>query len=298
MRRFTFAAWLLVTTLPVVAWAQVPGRDLLDFPIGNLAEGAGLATTSGDGFRNPATAWLTGGERARFNVGAVSSPSVIGLTAQSIAASVLLPERFTATVNIVHASVDGLFRTESDPQSIGDVRYNTFVVSAGVSRRESAHLTTGLALRYRTGTLDLERRGTFGIDGGVVLRGLPEVDGRLGLSSFLWAPTGAARERTTLNGSADLRVVGPDSLRQARVGGSWSYTRDYSDERFALVSGRLREVEARAAVGHVAAFGESSWRTRLGVGVHYGRFSVAIAREESGADLAASYQFALTALLR
>lgn len=296
MRRLIFAASLAMA--PQVASSQVPGRDLLDFSIGNLAEGAGIATASGDGFRNPATALLDGGDRARFSVGAVSSPAVIGLSAQSLAASYLLFQDITATLSVVRAAVSGLYRTESDPQSIGDIPYHTVVVSGGGSRRISKGITGGVAVRYRTGTADLDHRAALGLDGGVIVRGLPVVDGRLGVSSFLWTPTGGALERATVNTAGDIRIAGPDSLRQARAGLSWSYTTNFTDERFLLLAGRLRELEARTAVGRVTAFGNSSWRTRLGIGVHHGRFSAAVAREESGADLAASYQFALTAVLR
>ena len=247
MRCFIFAASLVVWTPAVAASLQVPGRDLLDFPIGNLAEGAALATASGDGFRNPATAVLGLGERARFSASAISSPSVMGLSAQAASISATVPRAMTATLSIVRASVDGLFRTESDPQSIGEVPYNTVVVSGGLSRRESSFLTGGVALRYRTGTIDFERRATLGIDGGVVLRGLPVIDGRLGVSTFLWTPTGGARERMTISGATDMKVIGPDSLRQARFGGSWSYTKDYTDEKFLMVGGRMQEVEARAS---------------------------------------------------
>lgn len=298
MRRFIFAASVLVMTPLEAARAQVPGRDLLDFPIGNLAEGAGLATSTGDGFRNPATAMLGAGERARFGASAVSSPSVIGLSAQSIAASAAVLDDITATISIVRATVAGLFRTESDPQSIGDIPYHTYVVSGGVSRRVSRQITGGLAVRFRTGTLDLERRSAFGIDGGVLLRGLPDVDGRLGVSTFLWTPTGGARERATFNTSADVRMIGPDTIRQVRIGASWSTTKEFSDEKFATLAARFQELEARGALGRISAFGESSWHSRLGLGMRYGRFAVAIAREEGGADLGASYQFALTAVLR
>lgn len=298
MRRFIFAASVLVMTPPEAAFTQVPGRDLLDFPIGSLAEGAALATSSGDGFRNPAAAMLAASERARFSAGAVSSPSAIGLSAQSVAVSAAVLEDLTATISIVRAAIAGLFRTESDPQSIGGIPYQTYVVSGGMSRRVSKELLAGAAIRFRTGTLDLERRSALGIDGGVIVRGLPEVDGRLGISTFLWTPTGGARERATLNAAADMRMLGRDSVIQARLGASWSSTKDYSDEKFVSIAGRVREVEARGAVGRVSAFDAATWRTRLGLGIHYGRFAVAIAREEGGADLAASYQFALTAVLK
>lgn len=297
MRRFIFAA-LLPLLAPAEAASQVPGRDLLDFPIGNLAEGAALATASGDGFRNPATAILGPGERGRFTVGAVSSSAVIGLSAQSVSASAEVIDDVTATLSVVRASVDGLFRTISDPQSTGEIPYHTVVVTGAVSRRETRYLTAGLALRYRSGTMDQDRQSEMGIDGGIVLRGLDQLDARLGVSTFLWTPTGSARERTTLNTAGDMRVVGRDSLLEARVGASWSTTKDYSDERFLLISGRLQSVDLRSAFGRVSAFGDALWRSRLGLGLHHGRFAVSIAREETGGDLAASYQFALTAVFK
>jgi hypothetical protein len=298
MRRLIFAALLPIATPLAQAHGQVPGRDLLDFPIGTLAEGSALAGALGDGFRNPATAVLLPGERARFSAGALSSPADIGLTSQSLAVSAAILTDVTATVSIVRAAVEGIFRTATDPQSNGEVPYNTFVVSAGLSRRENSHFSGGVALRYRTGALDMERRNAIGLDGGVVVKVLPELDGRVGASSFLWTPTGSARERMTLNVAGDLRVVGPDSVTEVRSGISWTHTREHTEESALLLSARLRPVEARASVGRITAFGDSRWNARLGLGLHYGRFAVSVVREDSGNDLAVSYQFALTAVMR
>lgn len=277
--------------------AQVPGRDLLSFPIGALAEAEALSTGLGDGLRNPATANIDGVERFRFGIGALATGPEQGLAAQHLAAAVSL-RGYTGSISILRAAVDGLIRTDSDPSTRGMITYDTYVISAAVARRETRHVVEGIALRTRIGTVDTETRSTVGIDGGIVLDRLAGVDGRVALSTFLWAPAGVNRERVTWNSAADLRLAGRDTIRQVRAGLSWTTTRDYGDERFIFGQARFLAAEVRGGVGRVSAFDSEGWRTRLGFALHYGRYAFALSREESGADLAPSYQFALTTALR
>ena len=70
MRRTVFASTLSVamTSIACVAAAQVvPGRDLLELPIGTVAEAPVLATLAGDGLWNPATIRLRNGARIRIS---------------------------------------------------------------------------------------------------------------------------------------------------------------------------------------------------------------------------------------
>src|ERR1035437_11111193 len=69
MRRIAFT---VLTVSPLAAWGQsgeIPGRDLLTFPIGLVAESAALGTTAGSGLWNPATALLPDGFRWRLSAG-------------------------------------------------------------------------------------------------------------------------------------------------------------------------------------------------------------------------------------
>ena len=297
MRCYTLA-FVAMLAVGAAANAQVPGRDLLAFPIGALAEPDALASGLGDGFRNPATALLNGTERARFGIGALDTSPAQGLTAQHFAAAIAMSNGLTVAGSLVRASVDGLVRTDTDPSSLGDVRYDTYVLSGVVARRETSHVVEGVAMRVRVGSIDGETRSVVGLDGGLVADRLLGIDGRVALSTYLYTPTGAPSEPLTWNVAADFRAAGRDSSAQARLGVSWSTTRDYSDERFAYAAGRLGALDLRAGVGRVSVYNEVSYRGRVGVGLHYGRFGFVVTREESGADLSPTYQFALSTSIK
>lgn len=300
MNRMTFAlltGGTCVCGISGRALAQrVPGRDLLELPIGAMAEPGALAVDAGDGFRNPASARLPTGARLRASVAALQSGSDQGVGAQLLAVGAALPERLRTAValSVVRASVDGIVRTETDPQSIGgDVPYNTFVVSAVAARRAASHVTTGLALRWRTGQLDGERRGAVGLDAGVIADRLFGEDIRVGASSFLWRPGDEGTRETAATAAADARVLG-DSTFGGRLGYSYSYTRRQGREGYGFASANVGPVEARGGVARTTAFGTASTRLRLAVGVRYARYVVGIAREDYPSGLAPSYQFLLS----
>ena len=298
MHYFKLNSLLLIGYASVAGAQQVPGRDLLRFPLGTMDQAAALPAVVGDGLGNPATIALQGAERLRLGVAALRTPSEQSVSIQLAAVALALPGRLTAGVSVVRASVSELFRTETDPRTIGqEIPYSTMVYSVAAARRQSRYLTVGLALRYRRGELDTERRGALGLDAGVVAQHLPFRDASLGAATFLWRPGGDDDERTAINVAGDLRVVGPDTARQVRVGYALAATA-LDREDFVFASGRFKAWEARAGAARSTAFGAQPWRTRLGVRLRYSRYTVGVAREENGAGLSPIYQFTLSTLLQ
>jgi hypothetical protein len=275
---------------------EVPGRDLLLFPIGSLAEPQALATTAGTSFWNPASGVLDDSSRARGTVAALSTPADQGVSLQLLDVAARLPAGVTASLSAVHGTVDGLIRTTDSPLDGSEVPYGTWVLSAGVSRRQD-RVTVGLAARHRTGRVDGLRRGSLGLDAGVIAVGLLGIDARLAASSFLWRPASSSEERTTYSLAADARAWGADEHHQVRAGYAYGLTESVAREHYLFASGRWDAIEARAGVAEARTFGTETHRLRLGVGLHRARYLVGIAREDGGAGLDAIYQFTLSATL-
>jgi hypothetical protein len=310
MRRLNFATCagaahgvagaLALAALPAAAAAQwVPGRDLLDFPIGTLAEAPALADQAGVVLWNPAAmALLPDTVRARVGIAALTTAADQGVSAQLVGGTLALRAGLAAGLSVARASVADLVRTESDPESLGGIAYSTTLLSGMIARRSPSHVVTGLALRYRTGQLDGTTRAAVGVDGGLLVDGLFGRDGRLALSSFLWSPGDGENERATYTGAADVRVAGERVSRELRAGYSFLTTEHGMGEHFGFVSARHGPLRGRLGAARSTAFGESRWRLRLGVGVYYARFAVGVAREETGAGLPATYQFSLSSTIK
>ena len=151
MRRIAFT---VLSLSPLAAWGQsgeIPGRDLLTFPIGLTAEAPALGTTAGTGMWNPATALLPDGSHWRLSASAMNAPSDIAVTAQLFSLSTVW-RNTTFGLSVARASVSDILRTDTDPQSIGDpVPYGTTMISLVAARRLSSHLSVGVALRDRAG---------------------------------------------------------------------------------------------------------------------------------------------------
>lgn len=275
---------------------EVPGRDLLLFPVGTLAEAQALATSAGISFWNPAAGVLDDSSRARGTVAALSTPADQGVSLQLLDVAARLPAGVTASLSAVHGTVNGLVRTTDSPLGGGEVPYGTWVLSAGVSRRQD-RVTVGLAARHRTGRVDALRRGSLGLDAGVIAVGLLGIDARLAASSFLWRPASTPEERTTYSVAADARVWGADAYHQVRGGYAYGLTESLAREHYLFASGRWDGLEVRAGIAEARAFGTETHRLRLGLGLHRARYLVGVAREEGGAGLDAFYQFTLSATL-
>ncbi len=298
MRRIAFT---LLAISPAAAWGQsgeIPGRDLLTFPIGLAAEAPALGTAAGSGLWNPATALLPTGFGWRLSVAAMNAPSDIAVAAQlfSIAGAW---RGTTFGLSVTRASVSDILRTDTDPQSIGNpVPYGTTVISLLAARRLSSHLSVGIAVRERNGTLDDVSRTGMSVDVGMVAEHLTRFDVRVGASTFLLSPGAAASNRASLLFGVDGRVAGPDSLHALRVGYSLQQAPGLFTEHYIFAAARWSDWEVRGGPLQTDIFGGASFRMRLGIVLHYAGYNVAVAREDGVNGLAPTYQFSLSTLLK
>ena len=283
---------------PAAVFGQrIPGRDLFDFPLGSVAEGGALAIQSGDGLRNPAGVLLPSGVRARLSLSSLLTSSELGVSGQLISVAGLW-HGSTLGLSVARASVTGIVRTDSDPQSVGgDVPYNALVVSALAARRPWRQLSVGMALRLLRGELDVTTRTNLGVDAGLVADHLSALDGRLAASSFFWRPTSERGDGQTFSVSGDLRALGTGDTRSVRAGYALSSSPGLSSEQYLFTTARYLSVEARTGIARTDAFSHTARRWRLAIGVHVDRYFAAIAREDSPSGVAPSYQFTLTSTL-
>ena len=280
----------------------VPGRDLLDFPLGAMAEAPALAGQTAGGLYNPAAPLLGApSARGRASVALLNAPGDRGLSGELVALDWRVRRRTALSLTAARAGIGGIDRTSTGPQTdLGSVVYDTFVLSVGGAHRPLRHLAVGGALRYRTGRSDTTTASLWGTDVGVVVDGLlGRRDVRAGVSSFLWGPGRRSEERPALLAGADGRVWGATRSREVRVGGSFLTSRRGERESYGFAAGRLRTVEGRVGVARAARFDSPvQTRLRLGFGLEYARFQVGIAREESDPGFGPIYQFTLSTLLR
>ena len=290
MCRMTFAAIAASAALSPLGAQQVPGRDLFQFPLGTLAEAPALADAAGGGFWNPATIALHGQGRLLLSAAALNSSPDQSVSSQLGTLAYQLRGGITGGISVAQSSVSDLARTDTDPQSMGDaIPYRSTILS-GVVAVERKSMTLGLALRRRSGAVDQARGAATSIDlGGVVNRpgGLPI---RLALSSFLLSPSRGV-ERTSAVGAIEgyLPVA-----RDLRAGLSYQQDRGSGNETFLYAARRARALDLRGGIARQRAFGASTTRLRLGVGLRYAGYLVGIAREDGTAGLGATYQFLLT----
>jgi hypothetical protein len=299
MRCLSFAAGAALLSASPSNAQRVPGRDLLQYPLGTLAEAPALALETGDGFQNPAAIRLPDSTRFRGTVVALNTGTDRGVSAQLASVAMALPQRISVAFSAARASITGIGQTLSDPQLIGrDIPYSTLVLSLSGARRSLKHVTSGVAVRYRTGEVDGLRRSTFGLDGGVLAERILGYDARVGVSSFLWGPGAGDSDDASFSGAFDARVIGADSLRQARVGYSYTFDDAATAGHYVFTSGRYSRWIARAGIARTTAFGHSDTAIRLALGVRYARYTVGLSREESAGGFDPTYQFVLSGMFR
>ena len=299
MRCLNFAATAAFVVAGPSEAQRVPGRDLLHFPIGTLAEAPALALDSGDGFQNPAAIRLADHARIRGTAVALNTGTDRGVSAQLAAVTVALPKDITVGLSAVRAAINGIGRTITDPQPIGrDVPYSTLVLSLSGARQSLEQVTSGIAVRYRAGEVNGVRRSTFGLDGGVLVDRVFGLDARMGLSSFLWGPGSGDGKDASFSGAVDARVIGADSTRQARVGYSYTIADGASRGHYVFMAGRFARWIGRAGIARTPVFGGNETTLRLALGLRYARYTVGLSREESAQGFDPTYQFVLSGLFR
>lgn len=297
-----------ISTLVVVIWTaigpplaaqRVPGRDLLAFPLGTLADAPAIATSSGIGAANPAAFRVPRGHLAKLAVVAVQTPAELGVTVAGIGAAVALPLELTASLSVLRGSVDGIARTTVDPETAagGDIPYATTLYSAGLARQHQ-RVIVGLALRFRTGTVDDDHRSALGVDAGLIADSILRLPVRAGLSTFLWRPANGEDEETAYAGALDGRIAGRDSTLEVRGGYALTLVERRTVEHYLFTGGSSGPWDGRIGLLRHESSGESEWTMRLGIGVRSGRYHVGVARDGVRDAIGGIYQFTLTTLLR
>jgi hypothetical protein len=298
MRRIAFT---VLAIWPFAARGQsgeIPGRDLLTFPIGLSAEAPALGTTTGSGLWSPATALLPDGFRWRISAAAMNAPTDIAVDAEIFSIDAAW-KNTTYGLSVTRAAVSDILRTDTDPQTIGNpIPYGTLVVSLIAARRLSPHLIVGFALRDRSGSLDDISKTGFSTDFGLIAEHLTKYDIRIGASTFLLTPGAPASDPASWLLGVDWRVAGADSLHSARVGYSLQVAQGLFTEHYIFASARWGGWEVRGGPLQTDIYGGADVRMRLGIILHYGNYNVGVAREDGVNGLAPTYQFTLSSLLK
>ncbi len=296
MSRLIFAALTSLAFAAPSAAQHVAGRDLLDFPIGLLAEAPPLSMQMAGGLWNPAaTAIAT--NRGLVGVAGLTTPQDQGVRLEMVGGAFRVRSGLTATFSAATASVSDILRTDTDPTSIGsEVPYGTAIVSVGASQA-FGNVTIGAAARYRTGTVDADHARELGLDGGAIVDRVGGTPVRIALSTFLFSPWRMS-EVPTYMAAADMPVFRRDSSFTVRAGYSVSTTSHRADERYFFATSSYRQLDLSAGIARASAYGSSDSRLRLGCGFRYASYKIAIGREDGAAGFGGSFQFLLTRVIR
>src|SRR4029079_6583907 len=104
MPRLVLGAAMML--LAAEAGAQrVPGRDLLNFPLGLAGEPAALGDGAASGLWNPAPALLSHGERGRLSLAALSAPFDVALSGQVLHGAIAIKSIGTVSVGVTRAAI-------------------------------------------------------------------------------------------------------------------------------------------------------------------------------------------------
>jgi hypothetical protein len=295
MRHLTFALAIAALLPPFAGAQRVPGRDLLQFPVAALDRPAALGTELADGLGNAASLVGLSGARLRVGAAALQTPAAQAVSAQLLAVAHSLSERIVIGVSAARWSVDDIASTTTSPEvSDIDVSYNTGMLSLAGARRNTKNVSVGLSLRARTGILAGARRTAVAVDGGVLVDSLWR-DARFGVASFLWRPAQTEDERTTIHVAGDLRVWGTSELREGRAGLAADFTEPDERLEFLYASARNGPLAGRLGLARTVRWEAGPWRTRMGVGFHYDKYVVGLAREEGAEGIGPVYQFTISA---
>lgn len=297
MRRMLWCGLAVLLGTRGLGAQSVPARDLWEFPLGAVLEPAALAMEPGSGLWNPAALRVPAGARWNLGVASLTTSAEQAVDGQMVMMGYRRESGVTWGLSVARATVPGILRTDTDPQSLGEVPYNSLLASVTASRELLPHLTAGMALRYREGRADRSVNHAVAADLGVVLHDLPFRDARLSVASFLWRPGQEIIDRPAVVAAADLRLMGT-ALRETRVGISYNGVHRGAREYGPFVAWRIARVDLRGAWLRTTSAGGAVTRLRSGIALHYTRFVVGVAREEGVSGLGPLYQFTLSSLLK
>lgn len=276
----------------------VPARDLWEFPLGAVLQPAALSTEPAGGLWNPAAHGLGKLERLRIGVTSLSAPSDVGVEAHAIGLVYRSTEGRTFGFSIARTAIAGIVRTESDPQTLGDVPFNSLILSAGAAAEILPKVKLGAALRWREGRADRDVRHALAADLGLVVEELPLRKTRLAVSSFLWRPGREIEDRPSFLAAGDFAVY-TNGTNELRAGYSFNGVNRGTREQGPYFQGRVERLEASvASLITRTNTGHRVTRVRSGVALRYAKYLVGVGREESVAGLGPLYQFTLSSIIR
>lgn len=297
-RKFLCGLAATLGALPLRA-QPVPARDLWEFPLGAILQPAALSADPAVGLWNPAVHSLAPNEQLRVGVTSLSATSQQGVDGQIAALVWRRPNNGTLGVSIARSSIDGIVRTEFDPQALGNIPYNTLLLSVSATRELLPQVTIGLAARWREGRVDDVVRSALAADFGVIIRDFPLRDTRIAVSSFLWRPGREIEDRPAILAAVD-GVVFRDAARthEFRAGYSFNGVNRGTRESGPYLLARIDRLEGNIAVMASSVAGRRVTRIRSGLALRYARYIVGVGREEGISGLGPLYQFTLSSMLR
>ena len=297
-RKFLCGLAATLAALPLRA-QPVPARDLWEFPLGAILQPAALSADPAVGLWNPAVHSLGPNEQLRVGVTSLSATTQQGVDGQVAALAWRRPNNATLGFSIARSSIEGIVRTDTDPQAIGEIPYSTLLLSVSSTRELLPGVTVGLAARWREGRVDQETRNAIAADFGVVVRDFPIRDARVAVSSFLWRPGREIEDRPALLAAVDGVVHrSARGTQEIRAGYSFNIVNRGTRQTGPYVLARVDRLEANVAVLASAVAGRRVNRVRSGLALRYARYIVGIGREEGISGLGPIYQFTLSSMLR
>ncbi len=301
MSRFTFAVLVSAVLASMgrpMAAQQVPGRDLLEFPIGLLAEAPSLSSRMAGGLWNPAASALGPNARGEIGFAGLTTSKDQGVSLQMLAGEYRFKPTTTFSLSFTQASVADILRTDTDPQTLGgEIRYATSLLSGGVATTLKHDVTLGVAARYRWAAIDTSHTGVLSLDAGAIVDHVAGTPLRVALSTFRFRPT-RSREAATYAAALDGPIYHRDSTVTFRAGLSVDHTEGRGHEEYVFSTATYHEFDASAGLVESRAYGSTDQRLRLGLGVRYASYTIAFGREDGAGGFPASYQFLLTRIIK
>ncbi len=293
-------AGLLVCARDAAGQAAIVS-DLWQIAAGTLVVPPALADDGSAALWTPATALPRSGPSVRLGIEAIHAPSEVGVSGGIATLGIRLGALGTLNVVYGRLGVDGLVRTETSPEGIGDIPVYAEVVSLGLARAITPNLVAGAALRSVAGQLDVVSRSQLGVDVGVRYADLDHVT--IGFATRFFDPTfRQAAQAATYNLAASYHTApspmwGTSAVVLLRYGATLAHGEGVQHLVSAgLDLGGATEVDVGAARESEA--GTAVWRSRLGLAVGVGRYRVYLGRDGGVNDFGATYRFGLTAMMR
>ncbi len=275
--------------------------DLWQVAAGTLVIPSALADDGSAALWTPAVVIAAGGRQARFGIEAVHSPSDIGISGGIATLGIRLGGLGTLNAVYGRLGIDGLVRTETSPEGLGDIPVYAEVVSLGFARVVAPGLVAGAAVRSVAGQLDVSSRTQLGLDFGARYTFATHLT--LGFATRFFDPTFRQAEEAASYSLAGAYQTGPTPMwgttvvLALRYGATWMHGEGMQH----LVSGGVSlggNAEVDVGAARETQAGVAVWRSRLGVAVGTGRYRIYLGRDGGVNGFGATYRFGLTAGMR